>query len=176
MKKQLKNNTIWLSFLSAIALIILFLIGTGTGGETGLGLDWIGLDQSSEYLDNGEYQRKTENEVTGDYNIWTGTKEVQGRWDGPVTIEVGMKNGSGGYNVYSTEKVTYVEGRRNGMSIIDYEDDDKPDSITCYTMGKRIPCQVSKSIQAVTASASQLLYYEYPWYVNSINAIGFDIR
>jgi hypothetical protein len=100
MIKQIKNNPVWLSLLSAGTLIILFLVGTGTAG-TGFGLDSVGMDQTSEYLDNGDYQRRTENEVTGDYNVWTGPKDVQGRWDGHVTIEEGMTHGAGMDNPYS---------------------------------------------------------------------------
>lgn len=172
MKKHLHNNAIWLSFLSAVALIFVFLIGTGTD----FGVEqYTDFEQDSKYLGNGEFQRRTESPSTGAVNVWTGTKDVQGRWDGPVTIEEGRKNPDNPeLEDCSTEKVTYVEGRRNGMSIIDYKDEDKPDSITCYTMGRRIPCQISKTIQADTPSASQLLFYNYPWYVNSLNVRGFE--
>jgi len=174
MKKHLKNNSIWLSFLSAGALIILFIVGTGTG-DLGFGYgSLIDYTVTSTY-EGGTYTRESENNTTGDGNIWTGSKDVQGRWEGPVTIVEGMhRSPEDDMEVYSTEKVTYVEGRRNGMSVITFEDDNRPDSVTCYTMGKRIPCQTSKSIQRDASSASQLLYYNYPWYVNSLNVKGFE--
>lgn len=169
MKTLSKSNALWRSLLSAAALILLIIIGIGSDGLLGLS----DYEQISTY-ENGKYTRTSQNDLTGDYNKWTGPKDVQGRWDGPVTVEEGTVRPGGSYVPYSVETITYEDGRRNGKSITAYPGSSRPDKMVCYSMGKVIPCQQKAVAAAASEAASQLLYEQYPWYVNTLNVIGFE--
>lgn len=171
MKMQLKNKSVWRSFLSAAAMVLLFIIGTGTD-YLGFGIPGLSdYEQVSTYED-GQYKRTSENSLAGDYNVWTGPKDVQGRWDGKTTIEEGSMGQGGDHRPYSVETVTYVNGLRNGKSLTTYPGGEKPDKEVCYSMGKVISCQKSAAAGPAEVPASQLFFEQYPWYVNALNVRG----
>ncbi len=168
MKKLLRVKSVLLSLLSAGILAFFVIIATGSLDD----LFFIyGITQTWDYSDDGVYKRVTETANTS--NTYTGERDPQGRWDGPLVIEEAIiVDESGNTEVFSTETVTMVEGMRHGRSVTTYKD--KPDAEVCYQMGHVVDCQKSASAISSDAIAYQHLASQYPWYINSLYPYGFD--
>ena len=163
MKKRQNIKSLRLSILS-IGVLAFFIFTAEETDMGGMG-DQIKLVQVSEHLESGEYQTKTkmtENEV----KTFTGTRDPQGRWDGPVTI-VNSKTQydiededdlNGTLETVSTEKVPYKDGLRHGRSVTTFPN--KPDEVVCYEMGKPITCLKSAFVNTSDNSAFQYCTFE----------------
>jgi hypothetical protein len=177
MKMHLSKMSLWQSLLSLVALVI-FMFLAGSSGTLEL-LSEI-MKYSNEPLGNG-YYRETDVAVDFDHNFesiktTTGIRgEHYGKWQGKVTI----KNESNKGRIIGDSTVEVVimkDGKRDGQSIISkyrkgklYEVE-KP----CYSMGERIDCNKSEHIKMDELSAFQVLSHQYPWFLCTLNSLGFN--
>jgi hypothetical protein len=103
----------------------------------------------------------------GKTEVLTGKQDEYGRWHGPITIEIGD-----GFDYLFTEKVTMVNGKRHGQSVTT-----SPDGSTTtvyYNMGSRVNYSKSAYKTAGDSTAFKILNYNYPWFMVTLNMIGFD--
>jgi len=161
MKNHLNKKAIAQSILSIAVFGIFALLATGS-----IEL----LFTKTEYLGDGvyketEYYDETEREVT------TGTRDKNGRWNGPVTIEFSDDDDFS----YRKEVVNMVHGKRHGTSLVTFRDFLIKEEVysNCYNMGKRINCQKSAQKNTVVTTSFQLLSYEYPWFLFTLYTSGF---
>ncbi len=97
----------------------------------------------------------------------TGELDDKNRWHGPVIIDIEDNDRS----IISRELVTMVHGRRHGKS--KHIDEYEKVSYTCYNMGKRVSCDKKSSTVADEEDAYNLLSYENPWYMYTLNAMTY---
>ncbi len=157
MKIKLLKKSFWQSMLSVIVfgIFIYFAIGSIPG-----------VNQQSRDLGDGVIETaKTYSD--GKTEVLTGKHDEYGRWHGPITIER-----DDGFDLRFTESVTMVNGQRHGQSVTKY-----PNGSThtvCYNMGSRVNCSKSAYKMVGDSTAFQILNYKYPWFMVTLNMIGFD--
>ena len=158
MKKTLLKKSTWQSILSVLALGIFAWLAMSTLPA--------GVNQQTVYLGNGVYETaktygpdKTE--------VFTGKYDDYDRWHGVTKIET-----TSGSDFVSSERVTMVAGKRHGRSTITYSDGKT--EYFCYNMGERVSCEKAAVIGGDDDSAFENLNYKYPWFLNTLNLLGFN--
>ena len=156
MKKLKIKKSFWQSTISIIALSVFIYFALGSIGS---------IPRQTKYLGNGVYEttkyyanRKTE--------VLRGKLDDNGRFEGEVEIE--WREDS---NILHKEFATFYNGRRHGESEITK---DGVNYRACYNMGERIPCNKSAQKTIADSSAFQILRYNYPWFMFTLNAFGYN--
>jgi hypothetical protein len=160
MKKNPLKATVWPFIQSLFVLDIFVLLALGS---------MIGdfVDPQIKFLGNGLYE-ETVVYKSGDYTTTTGSRDEEGRWQGPVKIfnELSTK---------SSEEVTMVNGLRHGTSTMTtYDYPDNHVWTACYNLGVEVPCFKSTGEDQAGISAYRILCEKYSWYFFSLHSFGFD--
>jgi hypothetical protein len=158
MKKLQFKKSFWQSTFSIFALSVFIYFALGSA---------IAFDYASrtKYLGNGVYRTRTK--CHGSIIQTTGKQDEEGRWKGSVQIKTSYLFGSRSF----VENATFFHGFRHGESIITK---DGMNYRSCYDMGQRIPCNKSANKVAADSSAFQILRYNYPWFMFTLNAFGYN--
>ncbi|MCK5788824.1 MAG: hypothetical protein KAH32_07485, partial [Chlamydiia bacterium] len=98
-----------------------------------------------------------------------GKRDFLGRWHGDVLIKKISLTGES--QVVTTEEVTMYGGRRHGLATTTKRDGSKVD--VYYNMGEVVGGKKIEKKDILKYSAYQFLDYNYPWYINTLNLIGF---
>jgi hypothetical protein len=156
MKKYLNRRTLWQSLLSMTVLSIFILVALGSLGYF--------MIRTTEILSDGRYRVTQAYNLSGDKMITVGNKDEYGRWHGEIVV--GTPN--------FTEEVTMVHGRRHGTGSYRYHNSGIIKHRE-YIMGH---CwwRYKKATynNMADTSAFQVLYNKYPWFLFTLNGIGFD--
>lgn len=173
MKKNLFNKTVLYSILSLAILSFYVFISFGC---------WFLLAQAmpkktTTYLGNEIY--KTEEVYYRYKEVFTGPRDPYGRLHGNIVIEKNEVDDYDEYYVSTEETVEYVHGWPNGqMEVKHYNESGTLQKTTyeCYDMGYKLPECLSKNaaINSESISAYQIMSGKYPWYLRSLNGLGFE--
>lgn len=166
MNAQKFRTSIWNSFLSVLVLGVFVLLAVGSDPD----LAGIRYEETNEYLGEGMFRNtfidKRDRERSKTTTIYF--KDTEGRYNGMTII----KKESLIYGEYSVEEVNMQHGHRHGKSKTTYADGRV--SYHCYNMGQIVDCQESTRKSLSASSSFQILNDKYPWYLNSLNFLGYD--
>ncbi len=157
MKQKLLKKSFWQSVFSifALGLFTYFALGSLEG-----------VEQQSRYLGDGIYEA-TNHYSKEIFDVSTGKRDDYGRWHGIIKIE-SIDN----HQIENTEEVGMIHGIRHGQSVMTYPDGAK--YIYCYNMGERVDCNKSAQKAVADSSAFQVLRYNHPWFLLTLNAFGYN--
>lgn len=165
MKQKQFKNAWWRSILSFVTLGIFAILALGSLDEF--------MKYDIKHLGEGIYEETDYLKVEDDiYTQTTGKRDDKGRWQGPVTI---FRHSE--YSIdRTTEEVTMVDGKRDGISkTTRIKLDGEEEVVTnCYSKGVWVPCKKSAETSLSGNSAYQILSKEYPWYFLNLICFGFD--
>jgi hypothetical protein len=167
MKRHYNRKAIWLSFLSLVTLGIFILLAVGSVSDIFyLGNVDIVPPAKTVPIGNGLYKET--------YYTWRskrvtiGKHDTEGKWMGTVNI---VWTGSGG-RVQYVEEAIMLYGRREGECIVTYPYE-KPQKFF-YHQDELMPKLKTTENNTADTSAFRILGNEFPWFLLSLNACGFD--
>ncbi len=156
MKQKLPKKSFWQSILSIMAFGIFLYFAIAS-------IPYV--NQQSRHLGDGVIET-TKTYKSGMTEVITGKHDKYGRWHGQIEIE-----SSDGTNLL-IENVNMVNGLRHGQSVTKYLYG--ATKTVCYNMGKRVDCTKSAHTTLGDSTAFQILNYKYPWFMVTLNMVGFD--
>ncbi len=173
MKKYQSKRALWLSIQSVLTMGVFVMLALGSLDDDDVWDDLLGLDVIVKKwnVPGGGYGVEEYHESNQRYRTYTGEKDSDGKWHGPVKIVI--KNARDN-NVNYTEEVTYDHGTRKGPGKITFSSlviySHYYDGI-CY---KNIPVEKATNRNAESTSAYQVLMAKYPYFPFTLNSFGFE--
>jgi hypothetical protein len=173
MKKYQSKRALRQSMLSALTMGVFILLALGSLDDKELWDDLLGLDVIVKKWNviGGGYAVEEYHESNKTFRTFTGEKDSDGKWNGPVKIEIRHAYSD---KVSCTEEVTYDHGTRKGNSKITYS---SRVINTIYYNGvcyRNIPDEKVAYRNRETTSAYQVLTDKYPYFSFTLNAFEYE--